>query len=161
MKFLSSRPISLRWLAVIRLISQLMIHFMFIPPMLHLIKLMQLDSDAHSLSNHLLAKTVLGALQALMISFQSFKTWTSWSSVSKKLAACACTSIGGVPFSCIFWCGTLQPIWVDATSNNLAAIWWSHSGSTLLIRKRWFWWRVCLIHHWFSMTYTSTSTSTY
>ena len=88
-------------------------------------------------------------------------TWTSWASMFKRLAAHACTSIGGVLASYISWCGTSEPIWVDATLNNLAATCWPCSGSILSTRKSQFWWRVCLRPCWFSMMYTGTSMSTW
>ena len=95
------------------------------------------------------------------MSSQSVDTWTSWASMFKRLAAHACTSIGGVLASYISCSGTFEPIWVDATLNNLTAICWSCSGSILSTRKSWFWWRVCLWPFWFLMTYTGMSTSTW
>ena len=95
------------------------------------------------------------------MSSQSFNTWTSWASTFKRLAADACTSIGGVLASYISWCGTLEPIWVDATLNNFAVTCLSCSGSILSTRKSQFQWRVCLWPGLFLMTYTGTSMSTW
>ena len=101
------------------------------------------------------------ALQARVKCSRGFNSWVFWALMLKGQAACACISFGDVLASNISWCWTLEPIWVDATLNNLTATCRSALGSTFSIRKSQFWWRVCLWPCWFLMMCMGTSTSTW